>query len=357
MGIFDKIKEIVNYIDNLNENENLKTLSFNEPKFIKNLDTENKIIQDLEELLKIAPENKAEFIRRDIKNANYGNIGKRNIEYELKNCHMPILVLQDLYFKMNNLTAKIDAIIIDSNFIIILECTNLIGDIEISDTGNFIRYFKKSNGDVYKKEGMYSPISKNERNLELVKSILMKENILEQDKNYVFKNLVVFTNPKAIINTKYAREDIKEKIIRHDQLISKIKELHNKTNKEFSEDYMYKISKIFIQYNTEQKIDYVKKYKLDIVEEKAETKPIIEESIIEESPLYKALKKYRYEKSKEENVKPYFLYSNAELESIIKVKPKTIEELKELKGFGDVKCSKYGEDIINIINNIAKNGN
>jgi len=71
---------------------------------------------------------------------------------------------------------------------------------------------------------------------------------------------------------------------------------------------------------------------------------------IEESSIYKELKEYRFNKSREEKVKPYFLYNNQEIEAIINAKPKTIEELKLIRGFGDVKCEKYGGDIIEIVN-------
>jgi len=54
-------------------------------------------------------------------------------------------------------------------------------------------------------------------------------------------------------------------------------------------------------------------------------------------------------KSRAEGVKPYFLYNNAQLEDIIRVSPKTLEELKRVNGFGDVKCAKYGEDILRIV--------
>lgn len=40
---------------------------------------------------------------------------------------------------------------------------------------------------------------------------------------------------------------------------------------------------------------------------------------------------------------------NQELEAIIEVKPKTIEELKTIRGFGNVKCEKYGAEIIEIV--------
>ncbi len=59
----------------------------------------------------------------------------------------------------------------------------------------------------------------------------------------------------------------------------------------------------------------------------------IDESInsvsIEESKLYKELK-------------PYFIYSNSQLEEIVNKKPKTVDELKAIKGVGNAKCEKYG---------------
>lgn len=68
-------------------------------------------------------------------------------------------------------------------------------------------------------------------------------------------------------------------------------------------------------------------------------------SSIEQSKLYKELKQYRLERSKADGIKPYFIYNNVQLEEIANKKPKTIDELKSIKGFGDVKCEKYGEGI------------
>jgi len=93
--------------------------------------------------------------------------------------------------------------------------------------------------------------------------------------------------------------------------------------------------------------------KAKVPEEKVELKPkeITAKAVsIEQSPLYKELKKYRLDKSREEMVKPYFVYYNSELEAIVKAKPKTIKELKAINGFGNIKCEKYGMDIIEIVN-------
>ena len=37
------------------------------------------------------------------------------------------------------------------------------------------------------------------------------------------------------------------------------------------------------------------------------------------------------------------------LEEIIRTSPKTLSELKKVNGFGDIKCQKYGNDILKII--------
>lgn len=65
--------------------------------------------------------------------------------------------------------------------------------------------------------------------------------------------------------------------------------------------------------------------------------------------LYIKLKEYRLNKGKEENIKTYMVFNNSELGEIVRIKPSNIEELKNIKGFGKVKCEKYGDDIINVI--------
>ncbi|MGR6835991.1 HRDC domain-containing protein [Syntrophomonas erecta] len=47
---------------------------------------------------------------------------------------------------------------------------------------------------------------------------------------------------------------------------------------------------------------------------------------------------------------PYYIYTNAQLEEIIALMPETCQELMQIKGFGEKKCSKYGDAIINIVN-------
>jgi superfamily II DNA helicase RecQ len=66
--------------------------------------------------------------------------------------------------------------------------------------------------------------------------------------------------------------------------------------------------------------------------------------------IYKLLKEYRKRVSIEENIKPFMVFNNQELDSIVESKPKNNEELIKIKGFGPKKVEKYGESILKIIN-------
>lgn len=121
----------------------------------------------------------------------------------------------------------------------------------------------------------------------------------------------------------------------------------------FTEEKMYSIAHTLLKHNSTYTFDYNKKYEnLFDSDEKFElsNKDIIEEEPIEETPLYKELRRYRLDKSREEKVKPYFLYSNLQLQALVKAKPKSVEELRKVNGFGNVKCERYGKDIVEIVN-------
>lgn len=345
MGFFSTLKEVITN----------KPSALREPTFIKEFNEDNDKLKDLEELLKVAPEEKHKQIEQDIKLLSCGMAGEKNVAFELKNSHMPILILHDLYLKYNDLTAQIDFVVINPRFLLVVECKNMVGDIQITNSGEFIRYFKGANGKTYKKEGMYSPIVQNERHVELIKDILKAEEKFGEHRSSLIKHLVVAANSKTIINSRYAKKEIKEHIIKHDQLINKMKELvdANKDGYWFTEEKMYSIANTLLKYNSTYTFDYNKKYgNLFDNDEKFQlsNKDITYEEPMEKTPLYKELRKYRLDKSREENVKPYFLYSNLQLEALVKAKPRNVEELRKVNGFGNVKCERYGKDIVEIVN-------
>ena len=326
-----------------------------EPQFVKEFSSENKNISNLQELLKeVSDEETANNIKNKINRLSYGLMGEKNVAYELKNSHMPILILHNLYLEFNGLTAQIDFVVVSEKFILVIECKNLVGEIDINNKGEFTRIFKTSTGKVYKKEGMYIPIVQNERHLELIKDILENEGFKRSKLDKAIDQISVVANEKAIINARFAKDKIKKRVIKHDHLIEKMKEISRKSTISFTEETMYKISNILLKYNKEYSIDYSKMYNIDkneIEETKTsyDNEDNTEKISIEKTELYKELKKYRLNKSKEEMVKAYYLYTNVQLEEIVKLKPKTLNELANINGFGKVKCEKYGRDIIDIV--------
>lgn len=72
----------------------------------------------------------------------------------------------------------------------------------------------------------------------------------------------------------------------------------------------------------------------------------------EDLKIFKVLKQWRFDKAKELNLPAYMVCSNTELMSIAKFKPIKIEEFFEIKGFGEYKVGKFGEEILEVLENV-----
>jgi hypothetical protein len=79
-----------------------------EPIFLKersNAEAQLEKLREIEPLLN--PEGQA-IIRQDIKYLEYGIAGEKNIAFELKNSHMPMYILHDIYLENGDLSVQID---------------------------------------------------------------------------------------------------------------------------------------------------------------------------------------------------------------------------------------------------------
>jgi superfamily II DNA helicase RecQ len=72
----------------------------------------------------------------------------------------------------------------------------------------------------------------------------------------------------------------------------------------------------------------------------------------DEEKILEALKYWRSEKAREQNLPSYFIATNKELMSVAKYKPAKKEELLDIKGFGKHKIENYGEEILEILESI-----
>jgi len=338
-------------------------------------------------LAKVASGDTKASIEQDMKMLSYGIAGEDQIAFELNNSSLPIIVLHDLYLEYDGLSAQIDFLVITTKFNLIIECKNLYGNITVNSSGDFVRE-TEYNGRRHK-EGIYSPITQNARHLELIRRMRLSQRgnfltraIFEKYFEDNYRSVVVLANPKTIIDLKYARKEIKNQIIRCDQLVSYIKQMLKESKSENSfESQMYGLADYFLGAHKQNFTDYAKKYKVEKVEsinslqksasepaaipeskpgeslqpapadrtENAAVSDIGEMVPLENTPIYQALKAYRYETSKAEGIKAFYIFTNAQLEAVIAAMPKSLEDLKRVDGFADVKCQKYGEAILAIV--------
>lgn len=87
-------------------------------------------------------------------------------------------------------------------------------------------------------------------------------------------------------------------------------------------------------------------------ESKKESKSTVDlsELTIEEKKIYSALRQWRNDLAEKLGWSAFRICHNSHLVSIAKAKPETLEELKRIKSFGEIRTANYGDDIISLLN-------
>ncbi|UTR10068.1 HRDC domain-containing protein [Evansella sp. LMS18] len=322
------------------------------PVFTKPFTERPSHIKQLESLLKETDPNINRVLAETHLNLfRIGHIGESNVHFELNNSMLPLLCLHDVRLENRENTAQFDFIVISHSIIYVIETKKLYGDIEVTGSGEFIRKLKSKSGRVYKKEGMYSPVTQSERHARLLEKLLKENGLI---KTMPVENLVVLANPKTILDKKKAPAEISKKIIRSDQLVKFIKQdLNQRKKKTYAVDNRIKdISKFILK--SHKLVNFDKSRYMNVETAAAvETVPDVEaessEAGKDSEKLYKELKAYRLEQAKKENVAAYLIYNNSTLEDIIEKMPSNKEELLKIRGFGKTKAEKYGAGILEIV--------
>lgn len=303
--------------------------------------TTQKELDRMKEYLKTHPNKDLE---NKVKLFEYGLTGEKQVLYELLHSGIGMYILHNVSFEYKGKSAQIDFVVITARCTYFIECKNFIGNITINSKGDFVRTYMKNNRKVT--EGTYNPITQSKRHLEIIKeqnydnaNILYKMNF-EKTFDSFHDYIVVMANPKTIINDKYAPKNIKERLVKADQIIECLKRLESKRDPFRFEKDIKKVADVYIESNKEKSLlkSFIAEY------EKENIKDDNKETIRAE------LKKYRLQKAKSLNYKPYFIFNDQTLEEILSIMPRTLTDLKKISGLGDKKIEFYGQDIINIIN-------
>ena len=379
-----------------------------EPVFLKKGSGLEKRLEKLKSLEPLLNEEGRAKLKQEIRNLEAGILGERNIAFELENSHMPMYIIHDLYLRDGDLTSQIDYLVVTRKICFIIECKNLYGNIEIDSQGTFVRTMEF--GWQRRKEGIYSPITQNQRHMALLRKLR-----LEQSKGFLSRFLrdrsfdedhraiVVLANPKTVLDAKYAKKEVKSQVIRADHLVDFIREACEESRAaELSDKEMLNWAQSYLDMEQENEADYLRKYE----EYKAagnigrredargsrdgtdyggrnlsggdrgrgnpsggnrvgrnygDRKPM---SKTQESKIYdgdggfdqgdreriiKDLRSYRWNTSQAEGIKPYMVFNDKQMMDLLEKFPANEQELKKVLGFGDVKVEKYGAEIIGIL--------
>lgn len=165
------------------------------------------------------------------------------------------------------------------------------------------------------------------------------------------------TNNKSFINTYYAPQNIKDKVIKLDQLIAILKKDMEDADKLYLEKTMNQAAQILLDNHYEEKVDYISKYKLieadfNLVGEVVKEKDIeikVEENLDKKEEIYENLKNLRLQISRKENIAAFRVFNNKSLDDLVLRLPKNKDELMKVFGFSSVKVEKYGDAIVEVI--------
>lgn len=192
----------------------------------------------------------------------YGHLGENAIIQRLMKCCQPMCIINNLEVKYNDIKIQNDLIVVMNNAIIIIECKNWSGYFKVDEFGNFIKIKKfdsevKDFIDTY--HGVFSPVSQVMEHYNLIKCII-DETLYQEfydDKIKCIHSLtplVVMGNEKVVIDLANAPQDMKDKVIKFDQVYRYIEQFIDNDRFCFTDHEIIEISQklISMDINTDE---------------------------------------------------------------------------------------------------------
>jgi ATP-dependent DNA helicase RecQ len=69
----------------------------------------------------------------------------------------------------------------------------------------------------------------------------------------------------------------------------------------------------------------------------------------QDMPMFNQMRDWRAERSKEDGVPPYVIFTNKQLAHIVKARPSSLADLARVEGMGKAKLKKYGEAVLSLL--------
>lgn len=327
MSIIDDIKDTFRFKDTIIA------------KGTSNLDEQYKALLKLSEEF---PNNNK--ILNELNNVKKGTDGEKEVLYQLKKANIGMYVLRDVILRYEDLKAQIDLIVITPLFTYYIECKNLYGNIIVNEKGDFINEYTYNGKQVRK--GMESPLTQVEKQRDVVKKIWESRAskftrlLAEKHFNHYRKAIMVAANRNTIIDTSKAPADIKYRVLRADGLVRQIEY-----------DYMHR-DKDDVLFNKKQIEEAAQTY-IDLCDKYPEDWYMYYKDLFcndtssSELTLKDKLRDFRRKRANEMNYPLYYVFNNEEMDKIVEIKPKNIEELYSI--LSPIKVKVHGEEILRIL--------
>lgn len=309
-------------------------------------------------------------------NFNTGNIGELLTFHKLEKIKDHRKLLTNNYVPdENNLTHESDVILIHPTGIYVFESKNYSGWIYGKETDKYWTQsiYNEENHTKYKSK-FYNPIWQNKKHVDTLNDYLENRYTSNIFSYIVFssrcklKRLSYSSSHCKIMNRYdllwYLKNDIKSKDIiftneQVDEIYNSLKKCSNVSD-EVKQQHIDDINCGAYYLNKENiSQEIVEAPKIietkEVIAVVAPIENIIIAPVVEQKSydkIVEELREYRKNKSTFEQVPAYFIYNDETLFMLANVKPKTSEELKQIKGLNDYNINRYGEDILNVINNI-----
>lgn len=290
-------------------------------------------------------------IEKQIKLFEIGKSGEQSLLFELKNSFLPIMILHDIQIEHKDLKAQFDFIVITRQFFLVIEVKKYYGDITVNEKGEFIRTVNRGSRTI-SKEGMYSPVRQVERQVDVLRKMLMDNDVIERTP---IRFAVAFANEKTVVDLKDAPAEVKDKVFRSDGIVSFLRaELAKKSPVHFGDTRMRE----FAEYIKEQHVNKNVIEKQDepevnfYIEEIAQKRNIDTDGSrsveISDEELEASLKKFRKELADNSGRKAFHVFTNKTLDELVGKRPSTLEDLRQIYGLGDTKIIEFGEELVGI---------
>lgn len=266
-------------------------------------------------------------LQKNIDNIQKGIDGENEVAYQLRKSRIPMYVLRNVRLMEGDKPVEIDFVVFTRKLIFVIECKNFAGGISVDEMGTFINKRKKE-------FGMENPLTQNLQHV-----ILLKETLLEEEKNPIKKRLlekelekrfvsyVVFANKENILKVEGKNIETEKNIMRYDMLIRKMREAIKESRVlPMPEKKMIAISEFLLNGTKECRSRYRQK------------------------DMKMLLKAYRnYQKDIKGFSDTKYIFSDHAIEQIIRNMPENEEQIRALNGFGDTNTPQYAEGILEIV--------